>query len=96
MRRTSLMTVLLLAALLVSLDPYRAERHAMATGKRRSRLQMNPGSTHETVTVQEVASPIIIGLQYGGRQGGFRWLALGEKNVSLFHIDRQRLPRYLQ
>ncbi len=95
MRRLSLMMVLLLAALLVSLDPYRAERHATA-GKRRSRFQTSPVSTNETVAVREVASPIVIGLQDGARQGGIRWLALGEKNFSLFHIDPQRLRRYMQ
>jgi len=96
MRRPSLMTVLLLAALPVSLDPYRAEQHPTTAEKRRPRLQTNPGSKHETITVREVASPIVIGLQDGARQGGIRWLALGEKNASLFHIDPQRLRRYLQ
>jgi hypothetical protein len=96
MRRLWLMMVLLLAASLVSLKPHRAEQHRAPAEERKPRLQTNPGPEHGIVTIKEVASPIIIGLRSAGRGGEVRWLALGTKNASLFHIDPQRLRKYLE
>lgn len=96
MRRLCLMLVLLLAASLVSVKPHRAEQHRAPAEKRKPRLQTNPGPERGIVTVEEVASPIIIGLRSAGREGEVRWLALGTKDASLFHIDPQRLRKYLE
>ena len=80
--------VLLLPVPRVSLDRCPVERPPTTAEKRRSRLQTNPDSKHETVNAKDVASPNMIGLQYATGRGRLLWIALGSNDATLFRAIR--------